>query len=210
MRALIEQAEAPGETIGTAVRTDAFTAITEITVFAPDHPRLLAHADRRLRGGRRQHRLGAQIFTTVDGMALDTLLIKREFAEDDDEQRRAERVARADPQGAEGRTPPQDDAVAQRRARPRIKAFRVEPRVIVDNQSSNRFTVIEINGLDRIGLLYDLTEALFRLNLNIASAQITTFGEKAVDVFYVTDLTGDKIDNPTRQTQIETELLALL
>ena len=49
------------------------------------------------------------------------------------------------------------------------------------------------NGLDRIGLLYDLTEALFGLNLNIASAHITTFGERAVDVFYVTDLTGAKI-----------------
>jgi [protein-PII] uridylyltransferase len=100
--------------------------------------------------------------------------------------------------------------VAQRRTKPRLSAFRVEPRVSVDNQSSNRFTVIEVNGLDRIGLLYDVTEALFRLNLNIASAQITTFGEKAVDVFYVTDLTGTKIDNQARQIQIETELLKVL
>ncbi len=79
------------------------------------------------------------------------------------------------------------------RPQSRIKAFSVEPRVIIDNDSSNRYTVIEINGLDRIGLLHDLTEALFGLNLNIASAHITTFGEKAVDVFYVTDLTGGKI-----------------
>ena len=50
------------------------------------------------------------------------------------------------------------------------------PRVIIDNQSSNRFTVIEINGLDRIGLLYKLTEALFHLSLNIASAHITKLG----------------------------------
>ena len=88
----------------------------------------------------------------------------------------------------------------------RIKAFTVEPRVIIDNQSSNRFTVIEINGLDRIGLLYDLTEALYKLNLNIASAHVTTFGEKAVDVFYVTDLTGAKIENATRHKQIENAL----
>ena len=45
-------------------------------------------------------------------------------------------------------------------------------------------------GLDRPGLLYDLTAALSRLNLNIGSAHIVTFGEKAVDSFYVTDLTG--------------------
>ena len=55
-------------------------------------------------------------------------------------------------------------------------------------------------------LLYDLTEALYRLNLNIASAHVTTFGEKAIDVFYVTDLTGAKIENATRHTQIENAL----
>jgi [protein-PII] uridylyltransferase len=70
--------------------------------------------------------------------------------------------------------------------------------------------VIEINGLDRIGLLYDLTEALYRLNLNIASAHVTTFGEKAIDVFYVTDLTGAKIENSTRHRQIENALTGVL
>ena len=86
----------------------------------------------------------------------------------------------------------------------------MEPRVIIDNQSSNRFTVIEINGRDRIGLLYDLTEALYKLNLNIGSAHVTTFGEKAIDVFYVTDLTGGKIENTARRMQIENALSGVL
>jgi len=103
------------------------------------------------------------------------------------------------------------EAVARAyKPQPRIKAFTVEPRVIIDNESSNRFTVIEINGLDRVGLLYDLTEALYKLSLNIGSAHITTFGEKAVDVFYVTDLTGAKIESTTRQRQIEQALSAVL
>ena len=92
----------------------------------------------------------------------------------------------------------------------RVKAFSVAPRVIIDNTSSNRQTVVEINGLDRVGLLHALTEALFHLNLNIASAHITTFGEKAIDVFYVTDLTGAKIENPTRHAQIEKRLMQVL
>ena len=62
--------------------------------------------------------------------------------------------------------------------------------------------MIEISGLDRPGLLYDLTTALGKLNLNIASAHIVTFGEKAVDVFYVTDLTGTKITHAGRQAAI--------
>jgi [protein-PII] uridylyltransferase len=70
--------------------------------------------------------------------------------------------------------------------------------------------VIEINGLDRIGLLYHLTEALFHLSLNIGSAHITTFGEKAIDVFYVTDLIGAKIENPSRHAQIERALMKVL
>ena len=81
---------------------------------------------------------------------------------------------------------------------------------MIDNESSNVFTMIEVNGLDRTGLLFELTEALFRLNLNIGSAHITTFGEKAVDVFYVTDLTNQKITNANRRAAIRRQLLAVL
>jgi [protein-PII] uridylyltransferase len=70
--------------------------------------------------------------------------------------------------------------------------------------------VIEINGLDRVGLLHHLTDALFQLNLNIVSAHITTFGEKIIDVFYVTDLTGAKIENETRHAKITSALLQVL
>ena len=59
-------------------------------------------------------------------------------------------------------------------------------------------TVIEVSGLDRPGLLAELTNAISKLNLNIGSAHIATFGEKAVDVFYVTDLTGAKVTNQAR------------
>jgi [protein-PII] uridylyltransferase len=92
----------------------------------------------------------------------------------------------------------------------RLQAFTVPPRVIIDNESSNLFTVIEVNGLDRVGILYDLTEALYHLNLNIGSAHITTYGERVIDVFYVTDLTGAKIVSASRHAEIERQLLAVL
>jgi [protein-PII] uridylyltransferase len=98
----------------------------------------------------------------------------------------------------------------QARPRGRIRAFTVEPQVLIDNEGSNIFTVIEVAGLDRPGLLHDLTDALFRLNLNIGSAHIATFGERAVDVFYVRDLTGQKITNGNRQAAIRRHLLAAL
>ena len=71
-------------------------------------------------------------------------------------------------------------------------------------------TVIEVAGRDRTGLLYDLTSALSDLSLDISSAHITTYGEKAVDVFYVTDLTNKKIDSETRQKAITERLQKVL
>jgi [protein-PII] uridylyltransferase len=103
------------------------------------------------------------------------------------------------------------EIVARRSSvRPRLKAFAVEPSVAINNQWSNRYTVIEITGLDRPGFLYELTATLSRLNLNIASAHVATFGERAVDVFYVTDLMGAKIEAPQRQAAIKSALLSLL
>jgi [protein-PII] uridylyltransferase len=197
------------KTIVTSLETDAFTAITELTVYTPDHPRLLALITGACAAAG-ANIMGAQIFTTTDGMALDTILIQREFPEEEDERRRGERIAELVRKALRGELRLKDAVSRAYRPQQRIKAFTVEPRVIIDNQSSNRFTVIEINGLDRLGLLYDLTEALYKLNLNIASAHITTFGEKAIDVFYVTDLTGAKIENTTRHKQIEAVLGSIL
>ena len=67
--------------------------------------------------------------------------------------------------------------------------------------------MIEVSGLDRVGLLFELTNTISKLNLNIVSAQVTTFGERAVDTFYVKDLTGDKILSPTRQATIRRNLI---
>jgi [protein-PII] uridylyltransferase len=82
--------------------------------------------------------------------------------------------------------------------------------VLISNVLSEGFTVIEVSGRDRTGLLYELTNALSDLSLDIGSAHITTFGEKAVDVFYVTDLTGKKVDGANRQKAIRERLAAVL
>jgi [protein-PII] uridylyltransferase len=204
---LISQAKP--KSVVTSTQTDKFTAITELTIYAPDHPRLLALITGACAAAG-ANIAGAQIFTTTDGMALDTILIQREFQTEEDERRRAERVADLIRKALRGELWLREAVARAYKPQQRIKAFTVEPRVIIDNHSSNRFTVVEINGLDRIGLLYDLTEALYKLSLNIASAHVTTFGEKAVDVFYVTDLTGAKIESKTRHLQIEQALAQVL
>jgi [protein-PII] uridylyltransferase len=80
---------------------------------------------------------------------------------------------------------------------------------MINNQWSNRYTMVEVTGLDRPGLLFELTATLSKLNLNIGSAHIATFGERVVDVFYVTDLFGAKITSATRQAAIKRALISL-
>ena len=103
-----------------------------------------------------------------------------------------------------------DDHAKGRAANDRGTAFRVPPEVSVDNNLSRKFTVVEVSGLDRPGLLYDVTRALSELDLNIGSAHIATFGEKAADVFYVTDLNGTKITANARIGAIKRKLLQAL
>ena len=100
----------------------------------------------------------------------------------------------------------------EKRTKPKrgAKAFTISPRCDVGNALSNRFSVIEVEGLDRPGLLSEITSTLSDLSLDIASAHITTFGEKVVDTFYVTDLTGQKIESPTRIATIKSRLIAVL
>src|SRR5262244_4227308 len=92
----------------------------------------------------------------------------------------------------------------------RLRAFAIEPAVTINNNWSNRYTMVEVTGLDRPGLLFELTRALSKLSLNIGSAHVATFGERVVDVFYVTDLFGAKITSPTRQATIKRALISLL
>jgi [protein-PII] uridylyltransferase len=207
---MVRSAEAAGRKLASHCTTDAFTAITELSLLAPNHPRLLAlFAGACAAAG--ANISGAHISTTRDGFALDTFLLAREFDQDEDELRRAGRIAESIEKLLKGEIR-LGQLMASRRVRrsSRIGAFTVAPEVLIDNTLSNQFTVVQVSGLDRPGLLYELTTALSDLNLDIASAHITTFGEKAVDVFYVTDLTNKKIASPQRRKAIQDRLLEVL
>ena len=103
------------------------------------------------------------------------------------------------------------DVIASKaRGRRKAKAFTVAPAVTISNSLSNKFTVVEVECLDRPGLLSEITAVLSDLSLDIASAHITTFGEKVIDTFYVTDLFGHKITNENRQAHTAARLKAVM
>ncbi|MBM3543084.1 MAG: [protein-PII] uridylyltransferase [Alphaproteobacteria bacterium] len=206
---LVRDAEAKNLPIVTHIATDAFRAVTEITFLAPNHPRLLALVAGACAGAG-ANIVSAQISTTRDGMALDTIQLEREFDHAEDEERRARKIAATIEKLLRGDTRLAEVISTKKKPKARLAAFTVEPQVVIDNTLSDALTVIEINGLDRPGLLYDVTREISDLNLDIASAHIATFGEKAVDVFYVTDLTGKKITSTSRETAIRERLMKAL
>ncbi|SFU61256.1 UTP--GlnB (protein PII) uridylyltransferase, GlnD [Methylobacterium sp. UNCCL125] len=196
-----------GRTSATDVALDPVRGVTEITIYSPDHPRLLAIVTGACAAAG-SNIVDAQIFTTTDGFALDTIFISRAFERDEDELRRTKRITAAIERALKGEIRIAD-LVADKHptASTRAKTFPVPPDVIIDNALSSRETVVEITGLDRPGLLYELTTAFSRLSLNITSAHVATFGERAVDVFYVTDLTGTRVTQPDRQAAIRSAVM---
>ncbi len=187
---------------------DEGRGVTELTILAPDHPWLLSIiAGACASAG--ANIVDAQIYTTTDGLALDTVAVSREYDRDEDEARRAARIGDTIVQVLDGKLK-LPDVVAKRATRGKARPFVVTPEVTINNNWSDRHTVIEVSGLDRPGLLYELTTAISKLSLNIASAHVSTFGERARDVFYVTDLLGARITAPTRQAAIKRALVHLL
>jgi [protein-PII] uridylyltransferase len=204
----LRASEQAGHKLAINVGFDEARGVTELTILATDHPWLLSIiAGACASAG--ANIVDAQIYTTTDGRALDTIAISREYDRDEDEGRRATRIGDMIEDVLEGklRLP---EVVARRSNRGKVRPFVVEPEVIINNQWSDRYTVIEVSGLDRPGLLYQLTTAISKLNLNIASAHVATFGERARDVFYVTDLLGAQVSAPTRQAAIKSALIHLL
>ncbi|HUV31992.1 MAG TPA: [protein-PII] uridylyltransferase [Devosiaceae bacterium] len=205
---MIRKAEAAGQPFAGFVRPKAFEAVTEVSFFTPDHPRLLSviagactMADANI--------IGAQVFSMRDGNALDTFRLKRAFANDSDEHVRGDRVVESVSRLLAGQKYLPRGLGQNSRYNRRLRPFSVPADVRVTNSLSEKFTVIEASGLDRTGLLYELTRVISDLNLTIGSAHICTYGEKAVDVFYVTDLTGMRIENKPRIRRIQERLLAV-
>ncbi|WP_371421942.1 [protein-PII] uridylyltransferase [Tardiphaga sp.] len=205
----LRASEEAGHKLAINVGFDEARGVTELTILAVDHPWLLSIiAGACAAAG--ANIVDAQIYTTTDGRALDTIAISREYDRDDDEGRRATRIGDMIEDVLEGKVRLPETVAKRATTKGKIRAFTVEPEVIVNNQWSDRYTVIEVSGLDRPGLLYQLTTAISKLNLNIASAHVATFGERARDVFYVTDLLGAQINAPTRQAAIKRALIHLL
>jgi [protein-PII] uridylyltransferase len=190
--------------LATAVQEER--GATLLTTYAKDQPGLFYRlaAAISIAGG---NIIDARIHTSNDGMALDNFLIQdlNNLPFDDPHQ-----LARLE-QAVLGALGGQEPLTARLESKPlplpRAEAFNIRPAVFIDNQASSRYTVVEVNARDRAALLSALGEALFQSKLAIHSAHIATYGERAVDVFYLTNRDGTKIESAARIKALQARLL---
>lgn len=178
--------------------------IWEAVVVARDRPGLFS----KISGSLALHGLnivGADVYTREDGVALEIFRLEALG----DEERRFERVVSDARKALRGRLS-LDVRLAEKRrdySWRSLKGKQEPPRVVVDNRSSDFYSVIEVHAPDRVGLLYTITRALADLELDIHQAKIATYGHDVVDVFYVRDLDGQKATDAEHMAEIERTIL---
>ena len=205
---LVREAEAKKQDLRVDCSVDEGRAANEIIVYTADHPGLFANIAGALALSGLSI-LDAKITTLTNGMALDTFWVHDAKGQAVTEKGQIGRMLSRIEDALRGkRNPARELAKAQNDPfGPKVRAFTVFPRVLIDNQASNTHTVIEVNGQDRPGFLYEVTSALSEEGLQIASAVISTYGERVVDVFYVKDIFGLKVRHPDKLKSIEARVL---
>jgi [protein-PII] uridylyltransferase len=205
---LMVDAELKGEKLVLGARSGVHPGVAEFVIFTGDHPGLFA----RLAGAFSLSGVSivdAKIFTTSDGFALDVFRVRDPGGGSFDDPARVERLKRTIMKTLAGEILPRT-VLAERPPGKRESAFKVASKVNFDNEASAVSTVIEVESLDKIGLLYEITRTLSDMGLGISSAIVTTYGELAVDVFYVRDGFGHKVRQPARLAEIGKRLMKAL
>lgn len=205
---LIRKAEEEGLKLHIETTVERSRDVTRLVVYAPDHPGLFAQiAGAMALSGASV--VDARIVTLNDGMALDTFWIQDSRGGAFSGKGRLDKLRRRIGDALSGRLLParELDAVRRRAIPSRTRVFQVPPGVIIDNKASASHTVIEVNGRDRPGFLHDVTARLTGFGLQIASAHVSTYGERVVDVFYVKDVFGSKIESDDKLKDIHDGLL---
>jgi len=208
---MMRHVEQSGVNYQISARPDAERAATEVIVYAPDHPGLFAAIAGAiaLSGG---NIVDAKAQTLSHGMALDTFrfqdINENMFSSKSRLDKLKQRIARS----IEGTLDPGIELkkVQEQGFLKKTGAFKVPPKVLIDNRPSKNHTVIEINGRDRKGLLHDVSKAMTDDGLQVSSAHISTFGERVVDVFYVKDVFGLKMERDDKIETVRQHLMAAI
>jgi [protein-PII] uridylyltransferase len=155
--------------------------------------------------------LSADIFTRESGVALDVLLVER--LPDPLHPEELWGKVESDLVRTLSEQTYLNELLADKR-KPSLlhqKSFpRKEDKVVIDEEASDFYTIIEVYTWDRPGVLHAITNTLYRLGISIQLAKISTPGAQVADIFYVTDLSGNKLNDPAAHERIRDKLIECL
>jgi [protein-PII] uridylyltransferase len=197
------------QTLAMQVEHNIEAEYTELTLATIDSPGLFS----QIAGVLAAHSiniLGAQIHTRKTGAVLDILQVNSPIGGIVDNPQKWERVKKDLCEVIEGRVFVESlfskchepDYLRADTGRPQ-RSNKVE----IDNEVSDRYTVIDIFAADKVGLLYEITRTLNELGLYIAVSKISTKVDQVADVFYVSDIFNQKITDPEKLDDIRTTML---
>jgi [protein-PII] uridylyltransferase len=194
--------------IATNIKPDVDRDATRACFVMEDHPGIFS----RLAGALAlvgANVVDARTYTSTDGFATSVF-----WLQDTDgapyEKSRLTRLRTMINKTLKGEVVARDALKSRDKIKKRERDFNVPTVITFDNTGSDIYTIIEVDTRDRAGLLYDLTRTLSNSNIYIASAVIATYGEQAVDVFYVKDMFGLKLHAPTKQKKIKAALMTAI
>jgi [protein-PII] uridylyltransferase len=203
---LVREFHDHGERLATSIRHFPDREFSEFTVVAGDRPGLFSMIAGVL-ASYGVNILGAQITTSDDDVALDVFRLSFSEPPDQDREREEERWRRLrETLDKVLRGDVAVDSLVERSRRPSVLTRRPLPRiptsVTFDLQDSEYYSLIEVSTQDQIGLLFAITNSLYRQGCLIHLAKISTVLHHVYDVFYVTDADGRKIDDWRRMQAI--------
>ena len=207
---LLKQWESGNQEIASDIEVVSGADVTALTIIVANRNKNLLSKIAGACAGSGANIVGAQIVTTQDDIALDTILLQREFEYEADEIRRSKKILENFKKLVTGKKSLDAIKVDQRRYKKWENVFSVEPEVLIDRDLSDDYIVIEVVGLDKPGLLFEITKVFLGLNLDISSAHVATFGEKAVDTFYISNTSAGSIKDDSFIEKIKSELMKKL
>jgi [protein-PII] uridylyltransferase len=182
----------------------------EITVVARDEPGLFAKICGVITANL-LNILSAQIGTWENGIAVDLFRVQSLIEEGLLQPRRWAKLQEDMKRVLEGKV--EVGLLLQEMVVPLFHQYhrsRLAPRVEVDNSISDFYTVVEVYTHDRPGLLHRIAQKIFEMGLNLWMARISTKVDQVVDVFYIQDLSGAKVEDEDKILLIKKELLGEL
>jgi len=187
------------------------TTVTELTICTTDRLGLFADITGTIAGAGYDV-WGAQVFTREDGVIVDIFYLL-DNSGDPVDPGRLDSLNTMFEEVFSGRKAV--DELIRRQARRVVPGQRRPaavhpPRVRIDNDSANSYTILDVYAHDRAGVLYQISRAISALGLDIHLAKIATHVDQILDVFYVTDQQGRKISDPRQLERIEASLREVL